>query len=188
MDERAGAVEIRVPELPESVTEATVAAWNKGVGDRVRRDENVVEIETDKVVFEVPAPRDGMLQQVYKQAGEDVTSGETLATLIPGEAPAAQPPESVATAPAEERAEVTTGARAPLGPAVQRLIEEHELDPARIPASGKGGRLTKADVLAYLEQRQAPRAASGQGAERPAEFRRRRPPSASRSRACGACP
>ncbi|NIR61503.1 MAG: dihydrolipoamide succinyltransferase, partial [Gammaproteobacteria bacterium] len=80
---------MRVPELPESVTEATVAAWNKGVGDRVRRDENVVEIETDKVVFEVPAPRDGMLQQVYKQAGEDVTSGETLATLIPGEAPAA---------------------------------------------------------------------------------------------------
>lgn len=141
--------EIRVPKLPESVSDATVVAWHKHPGDAVRRDENLVDIETDKVVFEVPSPIDGVLESIAQQDGETVVSDQVLATIIPGAG--AQPPAPDTPPPA-------------LSPAVRRLVDEHHLDPRQIPASGKNGRPTKADVLAYLESRDAPTATQPQTA------------------------
>ncbi|NIP72062.1 MAG: 2-oxoglutarate dehydrogenase complex dihydrolipoyllysine-residue succinyltransferase [Gammaproteobacteria bacterium] len=149
-------VEIRVPKLPESVTDATLVAWHKKPGERVQRDENLVDIETDKVVFEVPAPQAGVLEEVHKQNGETVISDEVIAVIAPREgAPA--PVEGVPppVSEAREREEEPPG-EAALSPAVRRLVEEHGLDARRIPASGKGGRLTKADVLRHLEQQRQP--------------------------------
>lgn len=148
-------VEIRVPKLPESVTDATLVAWHKKPGERVQRDENLVDIETDKVVFEVPAPQAGVLEEVHKQDGETVMSDEVIAVIAP-QAAAPAPAEGAPRAPVSEAPEQEAPAAAALSPAVRRLVEEHGLDARRIPASGKGGRLTKTDVLRHLEQQRQP--------------------------------
>src|SRR5688572_738710 len=177
-------IEVRVPQLPESVADATLVAWHKKAGDPVRRDENLVDLETDKVVLEVPAPADGVIREIVAGDGAVVTSGQLLATLEPGTvaaaaAPAAKDkPEAAAKAaapteaprtpaPAPAAAESRTPAEAPaaqqrssasankMGPAVRKLVEEHDLDPASIAGSGREGRITKGDVLDYIADHQA---------------------------------
>ncbi|HEX7081295.1 MAG TPA: 2-oxoglutarate dehydrogenase complex dihydrolipoyllysine-residue succinyltransferase [Gammaproteobacteria bacterium] len=193
-------IEVKVPQLPESVADATLVAWHKKAGESVRRDENLVDLETDKVVLEVPAPSDGIIKEIKVQDGSTVTAGQVLAVLETGDAakaaaraePEAQEGAVAAEAaareavrertPAEKRPEpapveparldVRRGAAderraapeppleareaAPrMGPAVRKLVEEHDIDPAAIRGSGREGRVTKADVLDYLASTQS---------------------------------
>lgn len=145
-------MEIRVPPLPESVADATVATWHKQPGEPVTKDEKLVDLETDKVVLEVPSPLDGTLEKILHPEGDTVTSDEVLAIVEPGEVTttAPQPPAS------QTKNEAAPSADMPLSPSVRKLIAEHGLDPAKIPASGKDGRLTKEDVLAWLERQKTP--------------------------------
>jgi 2-oxoglutarate dehydrogenase E2 component (dihydrolipoamide succinyltransferase) len=151
-------IEIRVPQLPESVTDATLVAWHKKPGEAVSRDENLVDLETDKVVLEVPAPSTGTLAEVRVEDGATVTAGDVLAVLEEGAAPEPESesesePERVAEeAPPPEEADVASAAESPkLSPAVRRLLDEHDLDATIIAGSGKDGRITKSDVMAYLK-------------------------------------
>ena len=137
-------VEIVVPALGESVTEATVAKWFKSPGDAVELDEPLVELETDKVAVEVNAQVAGVLAAIAADAGTDVEVGGLLGSIEEGAAPAVK--ASTPGAPAAMA----------LAPAVRKLVEENRLDAASIPATGKGGRLVKGDVLAFLEKRSAP--------------------------------
>jgi len=150
--------EIKVPQLPESVTEATLVNWHKKAGDAITRDENLVDIETDKVVLEVPAPVSGVLKEIKAEDGATVGADEVIAIVEEGEAPAkeskAEPePKQGKTEekPAAREETRKSGEQKPLSPSVRRLVEEHDLDPGVIPASGRDGRLTKADVLSFLE-------------------------------------
>jgi 2-oxoglutarate dehydrogenase E2 component (dihydrolipoamide succinyltransferase) len=154
-------IEIRVPQLPESVADATLVTWHKQPGQTVSRDENLADLETDKVVLEVPAPANGVLKELRMQAGSTVTSGQVLA-VIEANGAAAAPAASAQTkaaaqakAPEAPKAEATKGDAAKLSPSVRRLVEENQLDPSKIPASGKAGRVTKGDVVGYLEQKPA---------------------------------
>jgi 2-oxoglutarate dehydrogenase E2 component (dihydrolipoamide succinyltransferase) len=176
-------IEVKVPQLPESVADATLVAWHKKAGDAVRREENLVDLETDKVVLEVPAPADGVIREIVANDGAVVTSGQLLAILEPGAvaaaaAPAAKAPAATAkpapnprpesaplpkaaapaapAAPAAAPAQARSTASAnKLGPAVRKLVEEHDLDPAAIAGSGREGRITKGDVLDYIADHQA---------------------------------
>ena len=158
--------EITVPALGESITEATVGRWLKSVGDAVDVDEPVVELETDKVTVEVNAPLAGTLGEILVGEGANVEIGAVLGVIAGGGAaaakekrrrpaasglgatavPAARPPAPEAARPAASRSE------APLSSAIRKLVEENRLDPVAIPATGKGGRLTKGDVLSFLER------------------------------------
>ena len=146
-------IEIKVPALPESVTEATVAEWHKAEGDSVTRDENLVDLETDKVVLEVPAVENGRLVKIVAPAGSTVVGGDVLAIFEAGEVAA---PKAAATSAASASAPsadpVQAGADVQQSPAIRRLLEENKLDAAQITATGKGGRLTKADVGNHLKQ------------------------------------
>ena len=144
-------IEIKVPQLSESVAEATLLAWHKKVGEAVKRDENLIDIETDKVVLELPAPADGVLAKIIKGDGGMVKAGEVIATLDT-EAKAA----ASAVVPAKEGTQPVASAApapkpaasaAPAMPAARKLAEEKGLDTAAIAGSGRGGRVTKADVL-----------------------------------------
>ncbi|MGB8273991.1 MAG: 2-oxoglutarate dehydrogenase complex dihydrolipoyllysine-residue succinyltransferase [Alphaproteobacteria bacterium] len=161
--------EIKVPALGESVTEATVAKWLKTVGDPIAIDDALVELETDKVTLEVYAQTAGMLSEILADDGAKVAVGSVLGTIkengvagvskppartvaMPKTEPAAKP--SPAGAPAPSRTAPCSPAAAQLlAPAVRKLVDDYRLNPAAIPATGKGGRLTKADVLAYVEAR-----------------------------------
>ncbi len=145
--------EIRVPSLPESVADATVAAWHKQPGEPVKKDEKLVDLETDKVVLEIPAPEDGILEKIHHPEGDTVTSGELLATLSSAQ-PSTEPQKPAQPAAPLEKVETAP----PLSPAVRRLIAEHNLDPSQIPGTGKDGRITKADVLEYLARQKAEQA------------------------------
>jgi len=141
-------VDVKVPQLSESVAEATLLAWHRKVGEAVKRDENLIDIETDKVVLELPAPADGVLAKIIKSDGGTVKAGEVIATIdTDGKAaasavpPKAQPP--AAPAPAGKQ----PAAAAPAMPAARKLAEEKGLDTGMIAGSGRGGRVTKADVL-----------------------------------------
>ncbi len=149
-------IEIKVPPLPESVTDATLVAWHKAVGEGVARDENLVDLETDKVVLEVPAPSAGTLAKILVEDGATVVAGDVLAILEEGEVAAAAQPEPEETV--EEQADkaapqAASEARGPVktSPAVRRLLEEHDLDATMVTGSGKDGRVTKADVLEFLK-------------------------------------
>ena len=148
-------IEIKVPPLPESVTDATLVAWHKKPGDTVSRDENIADLETDKVVLEVPAPASGTLLELKVKDGATVTAGDLLAILEEGDVAAAAPAESVADSPVAEVAkskEEQKGESAhKLSPAVRRLLDEHDLDSTIVVGSGKDGRITKSDVMAYLK-------------------------------------
>ena len=162
-DEAIMAIEITVPTLGESVADATVARWIKTTGDAVAADEPVVELETDKVTLEVPAPAAGTLGEILAAEGATVEVGASLATLNEGAAPAAPAPEAPAKsalaspAPATPApvpaapAAASAAAGMPLSPAVRRLVEENNLNPAAIRGTGVDGRLTKADVLAHMK-------------------------------------
>jgi len=153
------AIEITVPTLGESVADATVARWIKKTGDAVAADEPVVELETDKVTLEVPAPAAGTLGEIIAAEGANVEVGASLAILNEGAAPTAAPatpaPEPVSeAAPAAATVAAAMPAAAsdlPLSPAVRRLVEENSLNPAAIRGTGVDGRLTKADVLAHMK-------------------------------------
>jgi len=155
--------EIRVPQLPESVADATLVAWHKQPGDAIRRDENLADLETDKVVLELPAPVNGVMRELRVQNGAVVKSGQVLAVIEEGTtvAPAVKPPaeavrKAPAAAPAPSATEVDGGRDAgKLSPSARRLIEENRLNPAAIPASGRDGRLTKSDVVDYLGKKPA---------------------------------
>jgi 2-oxoglutarate dehydrogenase E2 component (dihydrolipoamide succinyltransferase) len=156
-------IEVKVPQLPESVADATLVGWHKSPGDPVARDENLVDLETDKVVLEVPAPANGILREIRIEDGATVTAGEVLAVLEEGEAAtaAAPAPSDDAGAGASEAPEAAPPAgeasgSGKLGPAARRLVEEHGLDPASIPASGRDGRLTKGDVMRFVESGSQP--------------------------------
>jgi 2-oxoglutarate dehydrogenase E2 component (dihydrolipoamide succinyltransferase) len=139
-------VEIRVPQLPESVADATLVAWRKQPGDAVTRDENLADLETDKVVLEVPAPVSGVLREVRIAAGTTVKSGELLAIVEAG-AVAAAAPAAVAAAPAVAAAGGSASVTK-LGPAAQRVASEAGLSDGAIAAAAKGGRASKADLVA----------------------------------------
>lgn len=154
--------EIIVPNLPESVADATLITWHKKAGDWVEKGENLIDLETDKVVLEVTSPETGKLAKILKNNGEVVTSGEILAMLET---------DAVRTEPETAQAGSDVHGAAVLSPAVRRLVSEKQLDPATIPASGKSGRLTKTDVLDFLSSNEtittdAP--PSGQTAEKTA--------------------
>ncbi len=143
-------IEIKVPTLPESVADATLVAWHKKVGEAVSRDENLVDLETDKVVLEVPAPTSGTIIGIVAANGATVVAGDVLALLEEGDAPAAtqESVKRVVEAPAAEASESIV---AKLSPSVRRLLEEHDLDATIVIGSGKDGRITKSDVMGYLK-------------------------------------
>ena len=148
-------IEIKVPQLPESVTDATLVAWHKKPGESVSRDENLVDLETDKVVLEVPAPANGTLLEIKIEDGTTVTSGEVLAIIEEREGAevAAAPVIAVSESAASEMTEPVDsgGSSHKLSPAVRRLLDEHDLDATIVIGSGKDGRITKSDVMDYLK-------------------------------------
>jgi len=152
--------EVRVPALPESVADATVLTWYKQPGEAVRSEENLVDLETDKVVLEVPAPVAGVLGEIKIAAGETVQA-DTLLALIE-EGAVAEPAD---TPKAEEPAATTEPV---LAPAARRLVKALDLDPADIPGSGKDGRVQKADVTAFLDARKQTRPTTEPDATAPA--------------------
>ena len=163
-------IEIRVPQLPESVADATLVAWRKQPGESISRDDNLADLETDKVVLEVPAPANGTLKEILIQAGTTVRSGDLLAIVEPGAAGAmaasAAKPATAAPAAAVKAAGPAAAATSPaeaakLSPAVRRLVEENKLDPGQIAASGRDGRLTKSDVVGHLGKQGAAAPAAG---------------------------
>jgi len=154
--------EIRVPQLPESVADAVLVAWHKHPGDTLRRDENLADLETDKVVLEVPAPMNGVMREITAAAGTTVTSGQLLAIIEEAAAPAAVPPAARAATAAPAAAPIRAAAPAVaksddgrLSPSVRRLVEENRLDPATIAGSGRDGRVTKSDVVDFLDKRKS---------------------------------
>jgi 2-oxoglutarate dehydrogenase E2 component (dihydrolipoamide succinyltransferase) len=166
-------IEVRVPQLPESVADATLVSWHKQPGQAVARDENLVDLETDKVVLEVPAPAAGVISEIKFKDGTTVTSGQLLALIeeaatVPGaSAPAVMAPADGAAAPAQDavRAAVpgasTPGSSAPeaggkLSPAAKRVAEENKVDPKSVVGSGRDGRVSKSDVVNYLAAKDAP--------------------------------
>jgi 2-oxoglutarate dehydrogenase E2 component (dihydrolipoamide succinyltransferase) len=146
-------IEVRVPQLPESVADATLVTWHKKPGDSVARDENLADLETDKVVLEVPAPVAGVLKELKVEAGTTVTSGALLAIVEAGAAATAGAPARTAE-PAAPRPEAPRDA-AKLAPAARRLVEEKNLDAGQIAGSGRDGRVTKQDVVRALETKPA---------------------------------
>lgn len=137
-------IEVKVPALPESVADATVAAWHKKVGDTVRRDENLLDLETDKVVLEVPAPADGTLTETHFQVGDVVNAGQLLATIKAGSV------ETVKET-SQQKNETIQQASIPAGPSARRALSENNIQPGLIPGSGKDGRITKEDVVSFIE-------------------------------------
>ncbi len=139
-------IEVRVPQLPESVADATLVAWHKKPGDSVVRDENLVDLETDKVVLEVPAPTAGVLKEIKLGDGTTVTSGQLLAVI--------EEVAAAASGAAKSAAKDTTAAEANAGklsPAAKRVAEENKVDPKAVAGSGRDGRVSKSDVVNYLQ-------------------------------------
>ncbi|KJJ14398.1 2-oxoglutarate dehydrogenase complex dihydrolipoyllysine-residue succinyltransferase [Pseudomonas aeruginosa] len=167
------AIEIKAPTFPESVADGTVATWHKKPGEAVKRDELIVDIETDKVVIEVLAEADGVLAEIIKNEGDTVLSNELLGKLNEGgaAAPAAPAAAAPAAAPAAQAAAPAAagGADAILSPAARKLAEEAGIDPNSIAGTGKGGRVTKEDVVAAVEAKKNAPAAPAKPAAPAAE-------------------
>ena len=153
-------IEIKTPMLPESVSEATVLAWHKNVGDGFRRDELLVEIETEKIVLEVPAPSDGVVDEILKSAGDTIYENDVLAVVsasaqeseeLPLEIPAQKATQDEKTEVEESSTAVKTEEK--LSPAVRRLVDEHGIDVSKVAGSGKEGRVTKADLVNLIESK-----------------------------------
>src|SRR6202041_1063539 len=175
-------IEVRVPQLPESVADATLVSWHKKPGDSVAPDENLIDLETDKVVLEVPAPMAGVLKEIRLTDGTTVTSGQVLAVIeegaaaVPGaSAPAIMAASSGAPAQAKDPVPSDGGARdaakpdtagGKLSPAAKRVAEENKVDPKTVSGSGRDGRVSKSDVVNYLTTKDA--ASAGPAAARPA--------------------
>ncbi len=158
------AIEVKVPVLPESVSDATIASWHKQPGEAVKRDENLVDLETDKVVLEVPSPVDGVLKTIIKATGETVLSQEILAVIEEGAvaaeaAPASKPASGSAApttaTPTTEKAAIqlttpTATAVDTLSPAARRLASEEKINPEQVPGTGRDGRVTKEDLVHFM--------------------------------------
>jgi len=147
-------IEILVPDLPESVADATVATWHKQPGEAVERDEVIVDIETDKVVLEVPAPEAGVLEAIIEEEGATVLSKQLIAKLKPG-AVAGEPTtdtteDTEASPDKRHKATLSEESNDALSPAVRRLLAEHNLQPADVKGTGVGGRITREDIDAHL--------------------------------------
>ncbi len=152
-------IEVKVPQLSESVAEATLLGWHKQVGEAVARDENLIDIETDKVVMELPAPAAGVLVDIKKLEGALVVSGEVIAILDSEAKASAQPAATVAKVsepPQTPAAAVSSPSAGVAMPAARKILAEHAVDPASVAGTGKGGRITKEDALAHLSQLAAP--------------------------------
>jgi 2-oxoglutarate dehydrogenase E2 component (dihydrolipoamide succinyltransferase) len=152
------ATEIRVPTLGESVTEATIGQWYKEPGDAVAMDEPLVELETDKVTIEVPAPAAGSLSEISVKEGETVEVGALLGMIAEGEgAPAAKPDQSAApAAKAEGKPEPKTAAKGgdmPPSPAAAKMLSENKMDAGDVAGSGKRGQVLKEDVIDAMTNR-----------------------------------
>jgi 2-oxoglutarate dehydrogenase E2 component (dihydrolipoamide succinyltransferase) len=156
------AIEVKVPMLPESVADATVAVWHKKVGDKVNRDENIVDLETDKVVLEVPAPQAGVIAKILQAEGARVNANQILAVIEAATADTkevtstAKPAAATAPTPAAAQKQNSTD----LSPSVRRLVAEKEVDVSGVKGTGKGGRVTKDDVSQVLTQNTRPAAAA----------------------------
>ena len=173
-------IEVRVPQLPESVADATLVSWHKQPGEAVARDENLVDLETDKVVLEVPAPMAGVISEIKFKDGTTVTSGQLLALIeeaatVPGaSAPAVMAQADGAAAPAQDAVRAAVpgplGAEAggKLSPAAKRVAEENKLDPKSLVGSGRDGRVSKSDVVNYLAAKDAPAASKSSSVPAPA--------------------
>src|SRR3990167_2991046 len=154
-------VEVKVPQLSESVAEATLVTWHRKVGEYVARDENLVDIETDKVALETPAPESGVLASIIKGDGGTVVSTEVIATIDTEGKP--QAVSQGAAGPAAQPQRVSRSAKAPepsVMPAARKLAEDRKIDVASLAGSGRGGRVTKADVLAAMQTDAPPAAAA----------------------------
>lgn len=161
--------EIKAPVFPESVAEGTVATWHKQPGEACSRDELIVDIETDKVVLEVVAPADGVIEEVLKNEGDTVESGEVIGKFKEGAAGESKPAESKSEAKAEapkaeEKSEAASG-DAILSPAARKLAEENNVDPSAVKGTGKDGRVTKEDVQNYVDSNKS---SGGATASKPA--------------------
>ncbi len=144
-------IEVKVPVLPESVSDATIATWHRKAGDTIRRDENLVDLETDKVVLEVPAPADGVLKEIRRNTGDTVTSQEVIAVVEEGAVAAAAAPAAASPAPVAAKAAPTAPAAvAALSPAARRVAEEHKVDPAQVAGTGRHGQVTKEDLVKHV--------------------------------------
>ena len=137
-------IEVLTPNLPESVSDATVVTWHKKPGESVIKNENLVDLETDKVVLEVPAPESGVLSAIHKDDGAIVTGGEVLATID------TNIPANLQQQSSDQPTNTLKEPEIPLSPSVRRLVHENALDPLSIKGTGKDGRLTKTDVLEHL--------------------------------------
>ena len=165
-------IEIKVPALPESVADATVVAWHKKAGDTVSRDENLVDLETDKVVLEVPAPTSGVIAAITIEVGTTVVAGDVLAILEEGEVSgvATSAPDAVTEAAEVQAVAPQVAAKSiKTSPAVRRLLDEHDLDATMVIGTGKDGRITKADVMSFLKTDEAGVVTPGEPAQVPVD-------------------
>jgi 2-oxoglutarate dehydrogenase E2 component (dihydrolipoamide succinyltransferase) len=167
-------IEVKVPVLPESVSDATIATWHKKAGEAVKRDENLVDLETDKVVLEVPSPVDGVLKEIKFQSGDTVTSQQVIAVIeegaaaaAPAAAPAAAAPAPAAAAPAAPAA--AKAGNADLSPAGLRVATEQNIDASKVAGTGRDGRVTKEDLVNYGKGGTAAPAAKPTPGSRPEE-------------------
>ena len=142
-------IEVKVPPFPESISDGVVAGWHKQPGEQVRRDEALVDIETDKVVLEVPAPEDGVLDRILLNKGVTVVADQVLGLLRPAQAATPVEARRAQTSPTPSQ---TLQMTASMGPAARKLVADNRLDAGSISGSGRGGRITKADVIDFLER------------------------------------
>ncbi|HEY8587855.1 MAG TPA: 2-oxoglutarate dehydrogenase complex dihydrolipoyllysine-residue succinyltransferase [Rhodanobacter sp.] len=150
-------IELKVPVLPESVSDATIATWHKQAGDAVKRDENLVDLETDKVVLEVPSPVDGVLKEIKHQVGDTVNGEQVIAIIEEGAAAAASAP---AAAPAQSAPAAAAKGADDLSPAGRRVATEEKIDPSKVTGTGRDGRVTKEDLVNYGKGGSAPAASA----------------------------
>jgi len=177
-------IEVKVPQLPESVAEATLVNWHKQPGQAVKRDENLIDVETDKVVLELPAPSDGVLVEIRRPDGSTVTSNDVIAVIDTEGAGAVAAPAAAkadggaaAAAPVAAAPAATAASAAPAGaapgalPAARKMMAESGVDPASVAGTGRGGRITKGDVMAAAAPAAAPAAGKPAAAPAPAAAR-----------------
>ncbi len=160
-------IEVKVPQLPESVADATLVAWHKKPGEAVSRDENLVDLETDKVVLEVPAPSAGVIKELKVENGATVTSGQVLAILEEGAGAAASKPAAAAPE-AKAASDQKAAAAAKLAPAAKRMVAENKLDAGSIAGSGRDGRISKGDVIQHMAGKESAPAPAPAKAAKPA--------------------
>ena len=146
--------EVKVPALPESVSDGVLVCWHKQPGEAIRRDEALVDIETDKVVLEVPAPQDGVLEEILVADGSTVVADQVIG-VINSDGKVTKVTVADSSGPAKVQAVTAANDAPPPGPAARKLMAENDLDPRHLHGSGQGGRITKADVLAGIEQARA---------------------------------